>query len=235
MRWLDPGAKIGPYTIVRLVGFGAHASVYECIYNKQQIFALKLFETRELFQKELHVMRPLRHANIMPVVYANKRQWAIVLPFAEQSLADVLETSLDNRLPLQSISLVFSPIFSALIYLHEEKGLIHQDIRPANILFSSGNIFLSDFGRTITIGSRPERVADPQYMAPEQASRLLFTQSDQYSLAVVITQSLLGTSQQQIDTLPIPTNSKQALKRALSENPFHRYIHIADFRDEFLW
>jgi len=124
-------------------------------------------------------------------------------------------------------------IASALGHAHA-KGLVHRDVKPANILFrANGSAVLSDFGIAKSLDDRTQftqagfAVGTPSYMSPEQARGLeIDGRADLYALGVVFYEMLMGK---------LPYTGTDALSTALAhlteplpELPIHhgRYQHI---------
>src|SRR5882762_6958501 len=96
------------------------------------------------------------------------------------------------------------PLAGALRRVHE-RGLIHKDIKPANILVNaaSGGVWLTGFGiasrlpRERQAPGPPESIAGTlAYMAPEQTGRMnrsIDARSDLYALGVTLYQMLTGS------------------------------------------
>lgn len=105
-------------------------------------------------------------------------------------------------------------IASALGYAHEQ-GLVHRDVKPANILFrADGNAVLSDFGIAKSLDDRTQftqagfAVGTPSYMSPEQArGQEIDGRADLYALGVVLYEILVGE---------LPYNGTDALSTALA-------------------
>jgi serine/threonine-protein kinase PpkA len=105
-------------------------------------------------------------------------------------------------------------IASALGYAHEQ-GLVHRDVKPANILFrADGNAVLSDFGIAKSLDDRTQftqagfAVGTPSYMSPEQArGQDIDGRADLYALGVVLYEILVGK---------LPYTGTDALSTALA-------------------
>jgi serine/threonine protein kinase len=96
------------------------------------------------------------------------------------------------RLPNTTILRWALQIASALEYAAGRHGLIHQDIKPDNILITpSGEAKLSDFGVSFQIGGRRAVGGTPVYMAPEHRAGRPSVQSDIYSFGITLAECFL--------------------------------------------
>jgi serine/threonine-protein kinase len=259
------------YTIERELGRGGTATVYLARDETSSTsVALKVLR-RELvesvaadrFLREFRMNAGLRHAHITPIL--NSGQFGadlfLVMPHMESgSLRTRLEK--ERQLPIESVLEVVRAIGSALQHAHE-RGLIHRDVKPENILFSGGQAYLSDFG----IARAVERVAGesttssgivrgtPAYMSPEQASgdHRFDGRSDQYSFACVVYEMLTGMpafhGPTQESTIAmrfrVPPREISAyrpgvspviegvVQKAMSLSPADRYANVGEFVKAF--
>jgi serine/threonine-protein kinase len=204
------GTFAGRYAIERELGRGGTATVFLAQDTTTSTsVALKVLH-RELvesvaadrFLREFRMNAGLRHPHIAPIL--NSGQFGadlfLVMPHMENgSLRARLEK--ERHLSVESVVEIVRGVGSALQHAHE-RGLIHRDVKPENILFSGNECYLSDFG----IARAVERVAGdsttssgivrgtPAYMSPEQASgeHHFDGRSDQYSFACVVYEMLAG-------------------------------------------
>jgi len=145
-------------------------------------------------------------------------------------------------------------IGDALASAHARQ-IIHRDIKPGNILFDENNsAFLSDFGIAKVLDSATQLtgsgfIGTPAYMSPEQfIGQTIDGRSDQYSLAIVVYESLTGdlpfkgnTAQMMykhinieppeinLPEYPIPAGLNPVLQKALAKDPQDRYARVTDF------
>ncbi len=115
-----------------------------------------------------------------------------------------LDRLLERRLDVSEFLHIAIPLTRALRRVHE-RGLIHKDIKPANILvdMASGRAWLTGFGiasqfpREYRVPEPPEAIAGTlAYMAPEQTGRMnrsIDSRSDLYALGVTFYEMLTGT------------------------------------------
>src|SRR3984957_422640 len=136
----------------------------------------------------------------------------VALPRYNDRLALVLEDPGGERLdqllgrPLEVSEFlpIAIPLASALRRLHE-RGLIHKDVKPANVLvdIESGGVWLTGFGIASRLPRERQNPEPPEviagtlaYMAPEQTGRMnrsIDSRRDLYSLVVTFYEMLTGT------------------------------------------
>src|ERR1700688_1157524 len=115
---------------------------------------------------------------------------------------DPLDRLLGEPLDVSEFLRITIPLAGALRRVHE-RGLIHKDVKPANILVASGGAWLTGFGiasrlpRERQSAEAPEVIAGTlAYMAPEQTGRMnrsIDSRSDLYSLGITFYEMLTGT------------------------------------------
>src|SRR5258708_16853402 len=177
--------------------------------------AMKVFwprpgETKDFlrrFAREARVLAQLDHPNILPVYdYGEQHGQAyLVMPYmAGGSLKDMLKVR--QVLPPAEAIRLTTEALNALQYAHE-RGLIHRDIKPGNMLFKAdGKLMLCDFGLVKVISTSDEILniehtesltahaitGTPDYMAPEQIQGRAVQSSDIYAMGMVIYEMLAG-------------------------------------------
>ncbi len=210
------GRVLGHYRIIRQVGYGGMSTVFlaEDI-NLGRDVAVKVFwprpgETKDFlrrFSREARVLAQLDHPNILPVYDYGEQdgQAYLVMPYMPGgSLKDKLKER-NALLPAEAIYLTIE-MLNALQYAHE-RGLIHRDIKPGNMLFKSdGKLMLCDFGLVKVISpdtegksafettseTGPAITGTPEYMPPEQINGHPTFASDIYSIGIVLYEMLTG-------------------------------------------
>lgn len=211
--------RLGSYSITGYLGRGGMGTVlkaYEESLNRT--VALKVLRT-ELADDELAVARftreakaagTLRHPNIV-TVYAVGQQRSVhflAMEYVEgPTLAEVVRDS--GPLPAERASDIFRQLLAGLSCAHEA-GLIHRDIKAANILLegSGGQVKIVDFGLARTLGARTRLtlgdsvLGTPEYMSPEQArgDESLDHRTDLYSAGIVLFEMLTGRTPFRADT-----------------------------------
>ncbi|HOJ97043.1 MAG TPA: serine/threonine-protein kinase [Methanospirillum sp.] len=190
------------YHDISVIGSGGMAIVYRACRNSDgAVVALKIpFSADETsgktFLNEMAVWRDLSHPhiaritdqNIFPVPY-------VELEYISRSLKDItLPVS-----PSRALSII-SQISSALRYAHE-KGVIHRDIKPGNVLISDdGTIKLTDWGLSRLIDRNDDTrntsfslyYASPEQLAPEKYG-YGDQRTDIYQLGILLYELICGT------------------------------------------
>jgi Protein kinase domain len=161
---------------------------------------------RERFVRESRTAASLNHPNIVPIYDAGDSEG--VLYIAMRWVDGDLKAHLRREGPMapDDAIAVAAQVGSALDAAHT-RGLLHRDVKPANILLEPGEPgappigYLADFGLTKHLESRSGITASGQfvgtidYMSPEQIEgREVDARTDIYSLGCVIFESLAGAT-----------------------------------------
>lgn len=212
---LELGSEIGPYRVEALLGRGGMACVYRVWHTGlHRHEALKLLAPHmtydrvfiERFLMEARTAAGLSFPNI-GMLYSVSLPDADIPYFTMElieggDLAGMLDErgklTLDEALPL------LVQIAAGLNFAHS-RGVIHRDVKPANILLDGDPpnpiIKIVDFGIARALESDATRltkagsiVGTPEYMSPEQAGSgaEVSERSDQYSLGVIAYEMLCG-------------------------------------------
>ena len=211
---LVPGTQVAMYRLEGPVGAGGMAAVYRARDEQlDRVVALKLVYAgpgidqtiRQRFVREALAVAKVDHPHIIPVYAAGEADdvlWIAMRYVAGGDLRTIVGR--DGPLPAARAAAYISQVASALDTAHEE-GIVHRDVKPANILVDAGrgrrpdHAYLSDFGLArgvLSVGGLTQDgqfVGTPDYAAPEQIKgHLTDGQADQYSLACVAYTLLTG-------------------------------------------
>jgi hypothetical protein len=200
------------YDIGRILGRGGMGTVYfarERALDREVAIKVLLPEiaatsdARERFLREARTAARLTHPNIVPLYTFGDTGSVLyyVMGFVD---GDSLEARLrrDGRISPDDAQTILEQLAGALAYAHE-KGIVHRDIKPDNILIEhgTGRPMLTDFGIAKQVASGGDAltqtgiiVGTPRFMSPEQAAgdRNIDGRSDLYSLGVVAYTMLAG-------------------------------------------
>ncbi|WP_341251533.1 protein kinase domain-containing protein [Euzebya pacifica] len=215
MDVLPAGHEIGGYRIVRVAGRGAVGVVYEArhvtlgkrvaIKTLNRTFA-KEQEFRARFDREAEGAASLDHPNITQVFDSGEQDGLPYLVMTYIDGPDLERVLVDRDRPLEPAQavLICRAVAEALDAA-SEIGLAHRDVKPANILLQgweegkgrNPRVYLTDFGLTkhnaaATVTRTGQFVGTLLYMAPEQIEGKAVPASDQYSLACVLWECIVG-------------------------------------------
>ncbi len=211
------GAVLGTCTLQQVIGRGGLGVVFRAQQARTaQSVALKVLlpaatlspEQRTLFlqrfRREMAVVSSLEHASILPVHEYGDRDGVayLVMPYcAGGTLQDVLAK--DGQLSWSALMSYLDQMAAAIDYA-QERGVIHRNLQPANVLLTTGgNLVVNDFGlvNIVTEGLTPQELllgasgpcVAPDYIAPEQVTgEPVDGRADLYSLAVILYQMVTG-------------------------------------------
>jgi len=214
--WLGRGSRIGQYVIERQVGSGGMAMVFSAHDESLgRMVALKVLsptlasdqEFRRRFLRESRSVAAVEESHIVPVYGAGESDGVLYIAtrfVAGGDLGTLLRRAGGPFDPDRAMSFV-SQIAAALDAAHHA-GLVHRDVKPANVLIDSTpgrpeHAYLSDFGLSKAASSLTGITASgmflgtPDYCAPEQVTGEppVGPRADQYSLACVAFALLAGT------------------------------------------
>ena len=204
------------YEILELIGEGGMSLVYKAIDKRlNRYVAVKIMredmasdeEFRSTFCSEAHAVAMLSHPNIVGVYDVSHNE---DIEYIVMELVDgiTLRQYMDRRGALQWREVLHftRQITRGLAHAHE-RGIIHRDIKPQNILMlRDGTVKVEDFGiaalENEAYESNGQAVGSIHYIAPEQArGELPDARSDLYSLGVVMYEMLTGRKPYEGETI----------------------------------
>ena len=265
--------SLGRYLVEAEIGRGAMGVVYRARDPKiDRLVALKTIslaekeekeeqEYRERFVQEARAAGRLSHPGIVTIHDAGEdsethEPFFVMEYVAGQPLSDTLADA-GGKLPVSEALRFACEIADALQYAHE-RGVIHGDIKPANILVTAeGRAKIADFGvarLNQSVATHAGKIfGSPAYMAPEQLSgHDPDARSDLFSLGVMLYSMLTGFRPFQgnsaatvcfkvMNVEPVPVTAFQAelppeldhiVSRAIAKNPEQRYQSGAELAAE---
>src|SRR5712672_958816 len=183
---LTAGSRVAGYLLEKLVGVGGMAAVFRARDERLgRVVALKLLAGDEVvqqrFAREARAVAAVDHPHIIPVYEAGEAGGVLFIAMrfvAGDDLRTIVRR--EGGLRPRRAAAFISPVASALDAAHEA-GLVHRDVKPANMLVDVGphrpeHVYLSDFGvaRGVVSSSGLTRAGQflgtPDYAAPEQVS-----------------------------------------------------------------
>jgi len=204
---------------------------------------------QQRFHREAAVLETLGEENrYIPKLYANFTENGLFYLVQEwiDGLTLTEEIERNGKWEEDAVRELLISILTTLIYVHD-RGIIHRDIKPDNIILRAGEPVLIDFGAvketlnvsTIRKSSQQANsivIGTPGFMASEQAAGRPFFASDLYSLALTAIFALTGQYPQQLGTDPqtgevlwrsqvsgISDNLKAIFAKVLQFDPRDRY------------
>ncbi|KAA6387031.1 MAG: putative SNF1A/AMP-activated protein kinase [Streblomastix strix] len=226
--------------IINLLGYGASGRVYLSINKELGIIAAKVMKIEKFDQREWDAAGRLNLPQFQcPYIIKYLRAKAfdnnvvILMSYANAKSLDVIIEDKKQNLQSEIYKALSKQIFEAVRVIHAS-GIIHRDIKAANILLHSENgstkVKIADFGTAKVITSMNMNVTalgEPQIMAPELllGTSVGTNKVDMWSVGVVLFQ--LATHE-----YPIKANSIPDLYRKMMSGRINRPSEI---KDDLLW
>jgi serine/threonine protein kinase len=239
---------VGPFRIVRVVGRGVRGTVYEAMLPAgTRTFALKLLDRDRsvgdrkwrLFWREADAARRLDHPSIAALHSVGFSQDGRLYCASEMVMGEPLNRFIDRHpicsstgaRDLRALLELFRRICGAVEHAHQ-RGVIHGDLRPANILVGpvpgatcleeaarSASVKVVDFSLArisenplVRAARRDDPIESLAYLAPEQASgSYMDVRGDVYALGLILYRLLTGAEPFQ------PAASRFALLRSIRD------------------
>ena len=268
---LGPGFVVGGFLIKHKIGQGGMGEVYLATQlSLERDVALKILPskfTREKsfivrFLKEVHYQAKMDHPNIVTAYDAGEDNGVYFMAMSHVS-GETLEEWLDREGTMDEGEAlqIARQIALALEYASKEKGILHRDIKPGNIMITPTlHAKVLDMGLSKnTLEKRSTTLADtllgtPNYMSPEQIDhpQEIDTRADMFSLGMTLYHMLTGRVPFE-DTSYLKTLKRHArekledprrlmpgigegvcrlLARMLARDPDHRYGEWQTFLDD---
>ncbi|MBF6454576.1 protein kinase domain-containing protein [Nocardia cyriacigeorgica] len=267
MGALEPGSVFAGYTIERLLGVGGMGEVYVARHPRlPRSDAIKVLaaqftrdeQYRRRFEREADLAASLSHPGIVSVHDRGEfdgRLWISLALIDGVDVSALLATA-PGGLPATEVARAIAEVADALDYAGA-RGLVHRDVKPANILLATtGHYLLTDFGiarmgpESSDLTGTGMTIGTIAYAAPEQMQGLpVGPRSDQYALAATAfhlltgTQPFTGTSPVAVIMAhaqqPVPSVRERrpdlapqvdaVIARAMAKSPEHRFATSREF------
>jgi YVTN family beta-propeller protein len=220
---IETGDRLGGYVLGERIGRGGMGVVFRATHvHLGREVALKVLapeltdsqDFRDRFLRESRLAASLDHPNVVTVYDAGEFEGTlyIAMRYVEGTdLAKFLKAEAPLA-PATAISML-DQVGAALDAAHR-LGLIHRDVKPANVLLASGNCYLTDFGLTKRASTTEATAAltktgaflgTAHYVAPEQIeAREVDGRADIYALTCMLHECLTGSR-------PFPKDSELAI------------------------
>jgi len=209
------GSRVAGYRLEAQVGTGGMAVVFRARDERLgRLVALKILAPalaadaafRRRFIAESRAAAAVDDQHIIPVYEAGEADGVLFIAMRFVQGGDLrLVLDREGALPPGRAAAFISPVASALDAAHRA-GLVHRDVKPANILVDArddrpDHVYLSDFGvskgamTSVSLTGTGQFLGTPDYSAPEQIQGLVVDgRTDQYALACVAYQLLTETA-----------------------------------------
>jgi serine/threonine-protein kinase len=264
MSDLSPGTQFAGCRIEELLGTGGMGVIYRATELRLgRPVALKLISAdgasdpalRERFEREARLTASIDHPNVIPVYAAGEEDGHLylVMRFVPGTDLHALLRR-EGRLEPGRAAAIVAQLSAALDAAHAA-GLVHRDVKPANVLIAGSHVYLSDFGITRVQDAETTRITESggwvgtvDFMAPEHLrGEPTDARADVYALGCVLHTTLTGAPPFRRPTVPatitahlheppprpsatpgVPAAFDAVVARALAKDPADRYASAGD-------
>ena len=267
-RERKPKLRIPGFKIEAEIGRGGFGAVYRARRADSSVVAVKVMLSRvdaddeaiAKFKREAAVTSKLQHPNIVRVLEsgASGAVFYFIMEFCDGGSAWDLMLKNNGRLSLAQAKPIILGALEALAFAHD-KGFVHRDLKPQNILLSRGAVRLSDFGLAKSfqqaglsgMSMTGGYAGTPVFMPREQITNFKYVKpvSDVWSMGATIYNMLTGDFHAQFskdrdpidvilneDVVPIrkrdkslPASLAGVLDKALAKQAKDRFQNASEF------
>ncbi len=259
--------KFGHYELLEMLGHGGQGLVFKAVDNTlNRLVALKLLRTEfakdpefiRQFESEAQVTASIKNPNVVRVYSFGAGEGHVYLAMelvGKGTMDDLMEKL--GRIP-EARALEIGIQIANGLKAGQERGLIHRDVKPGNILFAEdGSAKIVDFGLALILAQEAEVSGEiwgtPYYLSPERLNRVQEdARSDIYSLGATLFHAIAGRPPFEAETAtgvamkhlnatavsiqawaPDVTNATAfVINRTLSKNPDDRYSSYEEFIEQ---
>jgi eukaryotic-like serine/threonine-protein kinase len=266
---IEIGGTVGDYQVVELIGRGGMGKIFKVRnvisdrFEAMKVLLTDVGETPDLaerFLREIKVLASLEHPNIASLRTALRFEDHLLM-IMELVEGATLDAKLrEGKLGVWPSIDIMCQTLAALGYAHQ-RGVIHRDVKPANILIApSGLVKLTDFGIASKVGdvrltATGMALGSLYYMSPEQVSAApVDARSDVYSAGLTLYEAATGKrpidgnsfyaimkAQLEYKPIPpvelspeIPTVLSRVIEKAIEKAPANRFQTADEFRSALL-
>lgn len=244
------------FTIKRAIYRGGFGEVYYAVSDAGREVALKLLQNNaDVELRGVQQCLNLSHPNLVTIFDVRQDgdgdHWIIMEYVAGETLDSLLRRS-SKGLPVETVRRWIHGMTQGLSYLHS-RGLVHRDMKPANVFMENGTVKIGDVGLSKYISpsrhsAQTQSVGTVHYMAPEVAKGTYGREVDIYALGVVLYEMLTGEPpfdgestgeilmkhlSEQPDLSKLPPRLRGVLAKALEKDPKQRYSRVEALQRAF--
>src|SRR4051794_32691070 len=259
---LPVGSVVAGYRVVSLLGEGSTGAVYLAERDGERV-ALKVLAPefarderfRRRFMRESEIAAGLSHDHVVPILDFGEAGGELYLAMRHIGGCDLRALlAREGALEPDRALTLLGQIASALDDAHA-RGLVHRDVKPANILVDGEHAYLADFGLAKHASSASSLTGERSfvgtiaYVSPEQVKgEKVDGRADVYSLGCVLHEALTGAPPfdreselavvyAHLNELPprasdvrpgLPDQLDPVLRKAMSKEPRRRYTSCGE-------
>jgi protein kinase-like protein len=203
----------GRFEILQILGRGGFSKVYRVrddVEGKER--ALKLFDSAagyEAVRREISALREIHHPNVVEVFWAGETSmgdWYLITEFIDGESLDEFVTGKRNLRDREAVDVALD-LLDALVAFHPDaadRGLIHRDIKPRNVMLTRTGAKLLDFNIASRVGDLVHtQSGTPPYQPPDADLTRWDVSTDLFAVGVLLYQLLCNGNHPYPNAMPM--------------------------------